>query len=94
MTRTFRDRLTLLGTASLFAVALVAAPVQFSTVTADLAVAHAAGLGDGPGGSNGVTGPGGSGAGGSGSSSGGGGGATNGTDSVGGDGGRGGGGPR
>ena len=50
MTRTFRDRLTLLGTASLFAVALVAAPVQFSSVTPDLASAHAAGGPDAGGG--------------------------------------------
>ena len=43
MTKTLRKRLMLLGTTSLFAVALVAAPVQFSSVTPDLAVAHAAG---------------------------------------------------
>lgn len=43
MTKTLRKRLTLLGTTSLFAIALVAAPIQFSSVTPDLAVAHAAG---------------------------------------------------
>ena len=43
MTKTLRKRFTLLGTTSLFAVALVAAPVQFSSVTPDLAVAQAAG---------------------------------------------------
>ena len=40
--KTLRNRLTLLGTTSLFAVALVAAPVQFSSITPDLAVAQAA----------------------------------------------------
>ncbi len=52
MTKTLRNRLTLLGTASLFAVALVAAPVQFNTVTPDLAVAQASG----PDGESGGTG--------------------------------------
>ena len=41
MSTKLRKRLVLLGTTSLFTAALVAAPVQFSTVTPDLAVAHA-----------------------------------------------------
>ena len=45
MTKTLRNHLTLLGATSLFAVALVAVPVQFSTVTPDLAIAQAAGGG-------------------------------------------------
>ncbi len=64
MTKTLRNRLTLLGTTSLFAVALVAAPVQFSSVTPDLAVAQAQlGGEDGGGGGGGGEGGGGSGGG-------------------------------
>ena len=49
MTKTLRNRLTLLGTASLFAVALVAAPVQlnFGNLTLDKTVAEAAAHGGG-----------------------------------------------
>lgn len=47
MKKTLRNRLTLLGTTSLFTVALVAAPLQFSSVLPDLAVAQAAGAGSG-----------------------------------------------
>ena len=53
MTKSLRNRLTLLGTTSLFAVALVAAPVQFSSVTPELAVAQATNGGGGGGGGGG-----------------------------------------
>ena len=53
MTKTLRNRLVLLGTTSFFALALAAAPVQFSSITPDLAVAHAQGVTDGAGGGGG-----------------------------------------
>ena len=65
MTKILRNRLTLLGTTSLFALALVAAPVQFSSVTPDFASAQAAGGGGGVGNAGG-SGHGGGGSGGSG----------------------------
>ena len=64
-----RKRLILLGTTSLFAVALVAAPVQFSSVTPDLAVAYAGNHGVSTGGSGAGT-PAGGGAGGHGGTAG------------------------
>ena len=54
MTKTLRNRLVFLGTTSFFAAALVAAPVQFSSITPDLAVAYALEAGGG-GGSGSVT---------------------------------------
>ena len=71
MTKTLRTRLILLGTTSVFALALAAAPVQWSSVTPDLAVAQAAAPGGGEGGRSNSGGGGGhdGGAGGSGSTS-------------------------
>ena len=46
MTKSLHTRLILLGTTSVFALALAAAPIQFSSVTPDLAVAQAQDPGD------------------------------------------------
>ena len=63
MTKTLRNRLTLLGTTSLFAVALVASPISFNsiTLTPELGVAYAGGHGGHAQGDGGQEGKGGSG---------------------------------